>query len=114
MKEKIESTSEKKMQGVLFKPISRSITYSDSSVDFSSGIARIKAHALVTMESDIDTGKLRTMLLGKNENGIRQVLESFPEIKNIQVVFHPQWFVQSIPNSEGRVSIVIEPGEGAL
>jgi len=63
------------------------------------------------MESDIDEEKLRGMLLGKNEEGIKQVLESFPEIKNIQVLFHPEWFVSSIPNSLERVSIVTLPGE---
>jgi len=111
IKEKIQDASEKNIQGILFQPIVSSVTYADSSADFSQGVIRIRAHALVTMESDIDEEKLRGMLLGKNEEGIKQVLESFPEIKNIQVLFHPEWFVSSIPNSLERVSIVTLPGE---
>lgn len=114
IKEKMENMNEKNMQGILFRPISSSITYSDSSADFSSGIVRIKAHALVTMESEIDKEKLRGMLLGKNVSGIEQTLQSFPEIKSIQVIFFPQWFVQSIPNSLSRVSVVELPGEDGL
>ncbi len=111
VKEKVQDASEKNVQNILFQPISSSVTYTDSSTDFSQGVARIKAHALVTMESDIDEEKLREMLLGKNEEGIKQVMESFPEIKNIQVLFHPEWFVSSVPNSLKRVSIVTLPGE---
>lgn len=111
VKEQMQGASEKNIQGMLFHPISSSVTYSDSLTNFSQGTVRIKAHALVTMESDIDKEKLQGMLLGKNESGIKQVLEDFPEIKNIQVLFHPQWFVSSIPSSLKRVSIVILPGE---
>lgn len=111
VKEKIDATSEKNVQGILFRSISSTITYSDSSVDFASGMIKIKAHALVTMESNIDQEKLREALLGKNESGIGQALKNFPEVKNIQVVFSPQWFVQSVPNSLSRVSVVVLPGE---
>lgn len=111
VKEKIESMSNTDVGGVHFKSVSSSLTYGDSSVDFSSGEVRIKAHALVTLESSIDKNKLQEMLLGKNESGIKQVLDSFPEVKNIQVIFHPQWFVESIPSSSSRVTMTIEPGE---
>lgn len=111
VKEKIDATSEKNIQGILFRSVSSTITYSDSSADFASGTLKIKAHALVTMESDIDKEKLKEALLGKNESGIGQTLKNFPEVKNIQVVFSPQWFVQSIPSSSSRVSVTVLPGE---
>ncbi|MFZ2187835.1 MAG: hypothetical protein WAV46_04405 [Candidatus Moraniibacteriota bacterium] len=111
VKEKVAGASEKNFQGMRFRPVFSSITYGDSSADFASGTLRVRAHALVTMESDIDKEKLQVMLLGKNEDGIKQVLESFPEVKNIQVIFHPQWFAESIPNSQKRVTLVVEPSE---
>lgn len=111
VREKIESMSEKNLQGIRFKPISSSITYSESVANFSEGMLRLRAQALVTMESDIDRDALKRDLLGQNEDDIKQVLDRFPEVKKIAVTFRPQWFVKSIPDDEDRVIILIEPGE---
>ncbi|MEK9151657.1 MAG: hypothetical protein AAB547_03415 [Patescibacteria group bacterium] len=111
VREKIENMVERDLGGIRFKPISSSITYSDSVPNFSDRILSLKAHALVTMESDIDRDMLREKLLGKNKDGIKQVLGGFPEVKKINVVFRPEWFVQSIPSSDTRVFILVEPGE---
>ena len=111
VKERVEAMSEKNLEGMKFKPVSSDITYSDSVPNFSDGTLRLKAHALLAMESDIDRDKLRGALLGKSEDGIKQVLESFPEVKKIKVVFHPQLFMKSIPSSSDRVFVLLEPGE---
>jgi hypothetical protein len=111
VKEKAEALSERNLQGIKFKPVSSNITYNDSIPNFSEGTLRLKAHALVTMESDVDRDKLREALLGKSEDGIKQALASFPEVKKIKVVFHPQLFMKSIPSSASRVFILLEPGE---
>ncbi|MDP3957711.1 MAG: hypothetical protein Q8Q10_04390 [bacterium] len=111
VKERIEAMSEKNLEGMKFKPVSSTITYSDSIANFSDGTLRLRAHALIMMESDIDRDKLRQALLGKSEDGIKQVLESFPEVKKIKVVFHPQLFMKSIPSSSDRVFVLLEPGE---
>lgn len=111
VKEKVEAMSEKNLEGIKFKPLSSIITYDDSVPNFSEGTLRLKARALITMESDIDRDKLREALLGKNEDDIKQALPSFPEVKKINVIFHPELFVKSIPSSSKRVLILFEPGE---
>lgn len=111
IREKVENVVEKDLGGIRFRPVSVNIAYGDSVPDFSGGAVRLRAHALVTMESDIDRDALRTALLGKDEDGIRQALHDFPAVKRINVVFRPEWFVRSIPDSENRVTIVVEPGE---
>ena len=111
VRENIESAVGRDAGGIRFRPVSSSITYSDSVPNFSDGTLRLKARALVTMESDIDRDMLKAALLGKNEDGIKQVLDGFPAVKKINVVFRPQWFLQSVPNSESRVLILVEPGE---
>ena len=111
VKERIEAMSEKNLEGMKFKPVSSDITYGDSVPNYSDATLRLKAHALLAMESDIDRDKLREALLGKSEDGIKQVLESFPEVKKIKVVFHPQLFMKSIPSSSDRVLVLLEPGE---
>lgn len=111
VKEKAEAAGEKNLQGIKFKPISSDITYSDSMPNFSEGTLHLRARALLTMESDVDRDSLREALLGKGEDGIKQVLDSFPEVKTIKVVFHPQLFMRSIPDSRDRVFVLLEPGE---
>ncbi|MEI8097159.1 MAG: hypothetical protein WCG73_03575, partial [Candidatus Moraniibacteriota bacterium] len=111
VKEKIESTNEKNIQAIPFRSVSSNITYSDSSADFTASTLRIKAHALVVMESSINQDKLKETLMGKNESGIEQSLQGLPEIKSIQVVFFPQWFIQTVPNSASRISVIVLPGE---
>lgn len=113
VREKVESVIEKNLQGIRFRPISSSITYSESVANFSEGMLRLRAQALVTMESDIDRDALKKELLGQNEDDIKQVLDRFPEVKKIAITFRPQWFVRSIPDAEDRVIILIEPGETA-
>ncbi|OGI16268.1 MAG: hypothetical protein A2878_00495 [Candidatus Moranbacteria bacterium RIFCSPHIGHO2_01_FULL_54_31] len=111
VQEKVDARSRKDVQGVAFKPVASSITYSDSVPNFSDGTLSLRAHALVTMESDIDRDKLRDKILGQNEDGIQQALGDFPEVKKISVTFRPQWFIHSIPTSQDRVFILVEPGE---
>jgi len=111
VKEKIESMSIENIKSISFHPVSSNITYDDSFLDFASGTARIKAHALVTMESSINIEKLRAMISGKDMKSIEAVLGDFPEMKSIRVIFYPEWFVQRIPKIQDRVSLIIDPGE---
>ena len=111
VREKVENMIKKDMQGITLKPISSSITYSESVANFSEATLRLRAHALVTMESDIDRDALKKALLGQSEDAIQEVLNAFPAVKKISVIFHPEWFVRSVPSAEDRVMILVEPGE---
>ena len=109
--EKVAVSSGKRLQEIKLKPVASTLTYSESVANFSEGILRLRAHAEVTMESDIDREALRTALLGQNEDIIQEVLKNFPEVKKIEVIFRPQWFIRSIPNAEDRVILLIEQSE---
>lgn len=111
VREKVESASKKDMQGITLKPIASSITYDGSVANFSEKTLDLRAHALVTMESDIDRDALKKALLGRNEDAIQEVLNTFPAIKKVSVIFRPEWFVRNIPSAEERVMIFVEPGE---
>lgn len=111
VKEKIESMDEKNIQGISLRLVSSNITYDDSLVDFTLGTVRIRANALLTMESVINIEKLRQMLSGKDMKSIEQSLSDFPELKSIRIIFYPEWFVQRVPKSENRISIIVDPGE---
>ncbi len=111
VREKVDNANEKNFRGIRFRPVSSNITYSESVANFSEGKLRLVAHALVTMESDIDKDALREAMLGKNKNDMQNALSSFPEVKKIEVVFYPEWFVESVPSSQNRVTVIIKSGE---
>jgi hypothetical protein len=111
IREKIENTNEKNLHNTKIKPISSNITYGESVANFSDGTLRLVAHALVTMESDINQDALKEALLGQHKDDMRKILERFPEVKKIEVNFYPPWFVESVPTNKNRVSIIVNPGE---
>lgn len=111
IEEKVSAQGEQNIGGVPFKPTNIVLTYGESAPNFSDGSVRIKTHALVTLESVIDKDRLTAGLLGKDAEEISVALESFPEVKKIQIDFKPQWFSAVVPKSKDRVTIFIEEGE---
>jgi hypothetical protein len=65
----------------------------------------------VISESVINRENFQKQILGKDEQGIDQVLTTFPEIKKIEIAFKPQWFTRTVPDAESRVTVLVEPGE---
>lgn len=111
IEEKVFAQGEQNIGGVSFKPTNIVLTYGESASNFSDGTVRIKTHALITLESEVDTDKLTAELLGKDEEEISIALESFPGVKRIQIDFKPQWFSAVVPKSKDRVTIFVEEGE---
>lgn len=101
----------KEVAGIAFHPVSVTLTYGDVSPDYDRRAVRFRAHALITLESDIDADRFRMAILGKDQPGIEQAMGAFPGIKKISIDFSPEWFVTSVPDNEDRVSIVVGPGE---
>ncbi len=111
LREKIESLSREERQGEASRVTDIVLSYGESIPNYTDGSIGIKTHASITLDADIDRDQLRKMLLGQGKEGIEQALEQFPGIKKIQVKFHPEWFVQSIPKSVDRVTVILEAGE---
>lgn len=110
IREAFEAASRTELQGISFRPVSITLEYGESLPNYSEGTVRLKAHALIALESVIDQEKLREAILGQDAEGIEQTLESFPSIKKIEVNFDPR-FISSVPKSKDRVMILVEPGE---
>lgn len=111
LKQQILSRGQVVLGGMVFRPVSVQLTYGEAVPDFEAKTVRLKTHAIVTSESVIDREKFLKAILGKDEEGIDATLSAFPEIKKLEIVFKPQWFMSSVPNSEGRVTLLVEPGE---
>lgn len=111
VKEMIEAKSKTEVEGVRFTPATMALDYAESMPNFADETVRFKVRAKLVMESVIEEEKLKEALLGQDEDGIRKVLDSFPGVKKIEVKFSPDWLISTIPSSESRVSIVLEPSE---
>jgi hypothetical protein len=108
---KVGATAAKEVAGIKFHPISVTLTYGEVSSDYDRRAVRFRAHALITLESDIDSTRFHAAILGKDQPGIEQAMSAFPGIKKISIDFSPEWFVTSVPESEDRVTVVVGPGE---
>lgn len=111
VKEKVEKMNEKNLRGVQFKVTAINITYSESTPNFSDGTLRLMAHTLITMESNINQGALKEALAGQHKDNMQNALNNFPEVKKMEVIFYPEWFVESVPKNKNRIFIVVKPGE---
>lgn len=111
LKQRILSGEETVSGGIVFRPVSVVLSYGEAVPDFEGKTVQLKTHAIVTSESVVDREKFLAAILGKDEAGIDATLQSFPEIKRIEIVFKPQWFTASVPNTTSRVTVLIEPGE---
>jgi hypothetical protein len=111
VKEKVEKMNEKNLRGVQFKVTALNITYNESVPNFSDGTLRLMAHTLITMESDINQDALKEALFGQHKDDMQKALNNFPEVKKIEVIFYPEWFVESVPKNKNRVFIIVKPGE---
>ena len=110
IREKILAKGEQSINDVVFRPVSLSLSYGETIPDYEGKKVRLKVHAIVDSESVIDKDKLLQDLLGKDGDGVNEVLTSYPAIKKIEITFKPQWFTSVVPSSASRVTVVVEPG----
>lgn len=111
VREAIAKRYPKDIQGVTFAPKDVDLRYGEASLDFTAKTLRLRAHADIILESVVESDRVREALLGQSEDGIREALGAFPEIKKIEVSFHPDFFTSTIPKAAGRVTVIVEPGE---
>ena len=111
IKQHIHSQGKNMVSGVLFQPVDTVLSYGEAVPDFDARTVRLKTHARVISESVINRDAFKEAILGKDEQGIDEALASFPEIKKIEIAFKPQWFTRTVPKSDGRVTVFIEPGQ---
>lgn len=99
------------IENIRFVPAGITLTYEGSIPKFSDGRVDLKVQALLDLRSDIKLEELRERLLDRNEAGITEILPEFPEVKKIEVRFHPPGLVSTVPGNKDRVTLVERPAE---
>lgn len=85
------------------------IEYGETTIDFDAGIINIKAYGKALFDPIIDTDKLKAELLGSNEEQIKEILNNYSQIKEIEIELWPKFLSGKIPRYEKRVEIEIIP-----
>lgn len=111
LKKRIIDNGEERVSNIVFRPVSVMLTYGDAVPDFTNGTVRLKTHAVIASDSVIDREALMRDILGKNASGIDTLLGSYPAIKKIEINFKPHWFTSTVPNSDSRVTLLLESGQ---
>lgn len=109
--QKIAEKAGSSLSGTEFEIAGTKLSYGEITPNYAEGTVRVKAHAEVVLQSKIDEAELKASFAGKGDKEIQAALDGFPEIKRLNLVFKPDWFVSSIPDSLDRIEVVIEPGE---
>lgn len=83
------------------------IDYAGVTPDFDKGTLTMKLHGEVSLKADLDEARLKNDFLGKNEEGVRQIVAKYPQIKNITFEFEPK-FVSRVPQYAQRVILEVK------
>ncbi len=91
--------------GVTLVPHEYDVRYTALLPKYDTGRIDLTVESTVLFRADLEEEKLKEVLLGQDEEGIRAFLEKHPEVERLQVEFHPQLIVSTIPTNEKRVMV---------
>ena len=83
------------------------IDYAGVTPDFDKKTLSMKMHGEISFKSELDSEKLKTELLGKNEDEVENIIKKYPRINNVTFEFEPK-FVSRVPQYAKRVSIEVK------
>ena len=90
-------------QGITFR-------YDGGTADYASGSLHFKVGINTLFVAPIDTAALRQDFLGKNQDEIKQVLSSHPEVKTVEIELTPKGLSLGVPKDPNRVIVtVVQP-----
>jgi len=85
-----------------------SFDYGDSVADYEKGILRIPTRVTALFVDEVDEESLKSDFLGKDEAGIKEILEKHPEVKKIDINLKPKFFSFSVPKERDRVTVLVK------
>ncbi len=97
--------------GVTLVPHEYDVRYTALLPKYDAGRVDLTVESTVLFRADLREEDLKKALLGQDEDGIRAFLEKHPEVERLQVEFHPQLIVSTIPTNEKRVTVEIVSAE---
>lgn len=91
--------------GVVLRPHRYALSYGSVLSNFETKRVDLTVESRILFRAPLDEAVLKNALLGLDEAGIRNYLETHPEVKRLQVEFKPKVFIATIPNDPARVTV---------
>lgn len=92
---------------VVLKPVTTEFTYGRALANFNESVVELSVEAALKLRAPLDTGALKSELVGLDEDGIRAFLERHPEIKRLRVEFKPSFLITSLPKNQERLHLTV-------
>lgn len=93
--------------GITFAPITQELSFADFTVAEGGNQASVKAHLEATLAASIDEVKIKKDLAGKTASDLEGFTTTHPEIKALDISFHPSWALKRIPTNPNKIDISI-------
>ncbi len=84
------------------------IDFGKADADFNSGVITIRFHAVGNVKPDIDLTRIKKDILGKSETDLKSYLSAYPDIKKINIEYHPSFINGRIPFQANRVKMILD------
>lgn len=97
--------------GVTLTPRHYDVRYTALLPRYEAGRIDMTIESTAWFQAPLTADELQTALGGLDETGIRVFLEKYPAIERLQVEFHPQWFIKTLPKHPDRLLLEIKEGK---
>lgn len=85
-----------------------SLDFGKADPNFRTGLINIKFHAKAELVPEINTEEIRSNILGKNEEYLKNYLSAFPEIDGASIEYWPSFLKGRIPYQAKRVEVRLD------
>lgn len=76
--------------------------------NFKTGMMNIKFHAVGRIKPDLNLDKIKSDILGKNEQDLATYLGAYPDVKAVEVEYQPSFLKGRVPFWGKRVTVVLD------
>ena len=81
--------------------------YDAGTPDYATGALHFKVGVNLLFVATIDTAVLRDAFLGKKQEEMKQILDTHPEVKNIEIELKPKGLFFAVPKDPSRVTVTV-------
>ncbi|TAK94825.1 hypothetical protein EPO05_05825 [Patescibacteria group bacterium] len=84
------------------------LEYGVGSANWGAQTAYVKVHGKLSYDTELDVAQFKADLVGKQQEEVRDVIQRYPQIKEVELFFSPKFMPEKFPQYPKRINIVID------
>ncbi|MFZ5982495.1 MAG: hypothetical protein ACOYS2_02925, partial [Patescibacteria group bacterium] len=108
IKDLVAGKASQKSSGYAFSADDINIDFGKADADFSASALIIRFQAVINSGANLDLNNIKRGILGKDEEELKNYLESYSEIEKVEVEYWPSFLRGKIPMYEKRVELQLD------